>query len=348
MKMTPAKMWKAVTDRAKALDGQFIYAVKSTKIYCRPSCPSRRPKKDNVQFFETAEAAQNSGFRACKRCSPDATRSNAEMMVEKLQTYIQNNLNRKLTLADMGGAIGTSPFHLQRLFKTVTGLSPSEYIDECRLQSVKKELIAGRPVTEALYEAGYSSSSRLYERSRQNLGMTPGAYAKRGAGELISFAFVHSPFGLLLMAATARGLCFLQFGGSEKELLDTLLGEYSSATVVENAQSLSPWIERLSYYFTDASSNLNIPLDIVGTTFQQAVWRYLREIPAGETRSYSDVAEAIGQPQAVRAVARACASNRVALAIPCHRVVRQDGSLGGYRWGIELKQELLKKEQKAD
>jgi len=267
------------------------------------------------------------------------------MMVAKLQSYIEQNLDRKLTLAEMGDVVSTSPFHLQRTFKAVTGLSPSKYIDECRLKSVKKELAAGRQVTEALYEAGYSSTSRLYERSARDLGMTPGAYAKGGAGETINYTFVQSSLGLLLMAATARGLCFLQFGKSKKELKDALSGEYSSASLSEDPDALASWTDRLLQYFSDSRSNLNVPIDSSGTTFQQSVWRYLRQIPCGETRTYKEVAEAIGKPQAVRAVANACASNKVALAIPCHRVVRNDGTLGGYRWGVERKEELLKNER---
>lgn len=267
------------------------------------------------------------------------------MIVEQLRDYIEKNIDQKLTLKKMGDAIGLSPFHLQRVFKSTTGLTPREYADECRLSAVKKELKTGRMVTEALYEAGYGSSSRLYERSSQQLGMTPASYAKRGAGELINCAFVQSNMGLLLMAATARGLCFLQFGSSAEKLMLTLKSEFSAATIEENSEALSAWMNRLVEYLEGRIKNLDVPVDMAGTTFQQSVWRHLREIPAGQTRSYSEVAEAIGQPKAVRAVARACASNRIAMAIPCHRVVRSDGSLGGYRWGIERKQSLLKKEK---
>lgn len=338
-------MWRAVAERAKAWDGQFVYAVRSTKVYCRPSCPSRRPNRANVQFFENAEAARQSGFRSCKRCSPDEMRSNSEIMIETLKQYIEKNLDRKLTLADMGRAVNTSPFHLQRTFKSMTGLSPSKYVDECRLKSVKKELAAGRQVTEALYEAGYSSASRLYERSAKHLGMTPGAYAKGGAGELINYSFVQSSLGLLLMAGTRRGLCFLQFGPEKNELLNALSREYSAAKLVENSDCLTSWKDRLLAYIDKGDSSLNLPVDVSGTAFQESVWRYLREIPCGETRTYKEVANAIGQPRAVRAVARACASNKVALAIPCHRVVRNDGTMGGYRWGVDRKEALLRNEK---
>ncbi len=342
--MTRIEMWNGVVERKKTLDGRFVYAVKTTKIYCRPSCPSRRPNEENVEFFDTTEAARLAGYRACARCCPDATRSKADVMIEQVRNYIEQNLDQTLTLEKLGRAVGASPFHLQRVFKATTGLTPREYADECRLSAVKKGLSSGHQVTEALYEAGYSSSSRLYERSNQQLGMTPRSYAKHGDGELISCAFVRSPLGLLLMAATARGLCFLQFGTSEDELMEALQIEFKAATILQNAEPLSVWINSLSEYFAGHKVNLDVPVDMTGTSFQQSVWRYLRQIPPGETRTYSEVAEAIGKPKAVRAVASACASNKVALAIPCHRVIRQDGGMGGYRWGAERKQLLLKQE----
>lgn len=268
------------------------------------------------------------------------------MLVEKVQRYIEEHLDSTVTLDSIGTAIGASPFHLQRVFKATTGLTPREYADECRLASLKKELGAGRAVTDAIYEAGYSSASRLYEKSTKKLGMTPGAYAKKGAGELINCAFIRSRMGLLLMAATHRGLCFLQFGKTEESLMDELRREFSAAVIIENSQPLTQWIERLSDYLSGREQMMDIPVDLTGTAFQKLVWRYLREIPAGETRTYTEVAAQIGRPKAVRAVARACASNRVALVVPCHRVVRQDGDMGGYRWGIERKRQLLKQERR--
>jgi AraC family transcriptional regulator, regulatory protein of adaptative response / methylated-DNA-[protein]-cysteine methyltransferase len=345
MNLTRTAMWNAVAERNGALDGQFIYAVKTTKIYCRPSCPSRRPNKENVDFFPTPAAARTAGYRACERCRPDAERSNVQMLVENVQKYIEDNLDQKLTLEKLGGTFGASPFHLQRVFKANTGLTPKEYADECRLAAVKQQLSSGRPVTESLYEAGYSSSSRLYERSAERLGMTPRSYAKHGAGEIINCAYIRSALGLLLMAATSRGLCFLQFGNSEEELMSLLQNEFSAATIVQNAEPLSTWIQDFSAYLSGGRINPNIPIDMKGTTFQKAVWCYLRQIPPGETRTYSQVAKEIGHPSAVRAVATACASNRIALAIPCHRVIRQDGTMGGYRWGLERKEKLLETER---
>ena len=268
------------------------------------------------------------------------------MISAQLKDYIEGHLDEALTLAKLGQAVGVSPFHLQRIFKAETGLTPREYADECRLSAVKKELSAGRPVTEALYEAGYGSSSRLYERSTQNLGMTPGSYKKAGAGETINFAFIESDLGLLLMAATAKGLCFVQFGENQEELIEALESEFARAEIVENMDALSVWMDGLIQYLNGRTKSIDAPLDMHGTEFQQSVWRYLRQIPAGETRTYSEVAEAIGRPEAVRAVANACASNRIAMVIPCHRVIRQDGSLGGYRWGLARKEALLEKEKR--
>lgn len=344
MKMTHLTMWNAVTKRDKSLDGLFVYAVKTTKIYCRPTCPSRRPHEHNVEFFPTSQAAREAGYRACARCRPEQVSSPGESMTEQVRTFIKQNLDQSLTLQKIGSAIGTSPFHLQRVFKTTTGLTPREYADECRLTAVKQQLRDGHQVTPALYAAGYGSSSRLYERSSQYLGMTPGSYARHGAGQTINFAFVDTLLGLVLMAATVRGLCFLQFGTSEDELLASLKNEFSAATLAQNLEPLLVWIDALQKYAEGSTTDLDVSLDMDGTTFQLAVWRYLRKIPAGQTCTYTQVAEAIGQPKAVRAVARACAANKIALAIPCHRVVRRDGSLSGYRWGIERKQKLLQKE----
>jgi AraC family transcriptional regulator of adaptative response/methylated-DNA-[protein]-cysteine methyltransferase len=344
MKLTQATMWTAVVERDRRFDGQFVYAVKTTRVYCRPTCPSKRPNEKNVEFFQTAEPAHTAGYRACRRCRPDASENRTESIVMKARNYIEENLDKTLTLADIGKASGISQFHLQRLFKAETGLTPRQYADECRLAAVKKELRSGRDVTAAMYEAGYSSSSRLYERSSQKLGMTPATYGKRGAGETIDCAFLRSPLGLVLIAATKKGLCFLQFGETKAELMQSLRDEFAAAAIEESAGTMSPWLENLSDYFAGKSAASSLPVDLRGTAFQQAVWHYLRMIPPGETRTYSQVAEGIGQPRAVRAVANACASNRVALAVPCHRVIRNDGSAGGYRWGVERKDALLKQE----
>lgn len=337
-------LWNALVERDSSFDGQFVYAVRTTRVYCRPTCPSRRPNRKNVEFFANREMAERAGYRACLRCRPDSLTNVTEDLVMRVQEFIKQNLEQSLTLQAIGKAVGVSPFHLQRVFKAHTGLTPREFADECRMSAVKEQLKSGADVTSSLYQAGYSSSSRLYERSSNSLGMTPRAYAKQGAGELINFAIVHSPMGVLLIAGTHRGLCFLQFGESEAALANALCSEFTAATIVENAEPLSVWIEKLSDYLAGRSKDMDAPVDLRGTSFQQAVWRHLRQIPAGETRTYSEVAEALGKPGAVRAVARACASNKIALAVPCHRVVRQDGNPSGYRWGLDRKESLLKRE----
>lgn len=267
------------------------------------------------------------------------------MTVEQLRAYNDAHLDELSTFKKMGKAVGMSPFYFKRLFKSETGMTPREYLDASRLSALKQELHAGRQVTAALYEAGYSSSSRLCQRGASLLGMTPGSYKKRGADELIQFAFIRSKLGLLILGATERGLAFLQFGESEEELKEALQSEFPAATIVQNADALAIWIGGVTRYLSGKMPNIELPVDMRGTAFQQAVWLYLRRIPAGETRTYAQVAEAIGHPKAVRAVASACASNQVAMAIPCHRVIRRDGSLGGYRWGLDRKEALLAKEK---
>jgi AraC family transcriptional regulator, regulatory protein of adaptative response / methylated-DNA-[protein]-cysteine methyltransferase len=343
--LSRANMWQAVVERDAKFDGRFIYAVKTTMIYCRPTCPSRRPNEKNVEFFADAQPARTKGYRPCRRCKPDAADNRKETIVMQTRKHIEENLDQSLTLANISKAVGVSQFHLQRLFKSSTGLTPRQYAEECRLSTVKKELRSGRDVTGAMYDAGYSSSSRLYERSSQKLGMTPATYAKGGAGEIINYAYFKSPLGLLLVAGTEKGLCFLQFGESKDELISALRAEFGAARIEENKNSVSPWIDKLADYFAGKAPDLSLPVDLRGTDFQQAVWRQLRTIPVGETRSYSEVAQALGRPQAVRAVARACASNRIALAVPCHRVIRNDGTAGGYRWGLERKDALLRGEK---
>lgn len=267
------------------------------------------------------------------------------MLVEKLRDYIDQHFDESVTLQMMGKAVGVSPFHLQRIFKRETGMTPKEYVDQVRLSVFKRELSAGRQITESLYEAGYSSPSHLYERSSKQLGMTPGTYKKRGAGEVISFAFVRTELGLLILGATERGVAFLQFGESEAELKQALSATFCAATIIENIDALTQWIERIQQYAQGKTNNIELPVDMKGTTFEQSVWRYLQQIPPGETRTYTQVAEAIGRPKAVRAVASACAANRIAMAIPCHRVIRTDGGLGGYRWGLRRKETLLANER---
>ena len=340
-----ANYWDAVETRDARMDGVFYYAVLSTGVYCRPSCHSRLPLRENVVFFEKRELAERAGFRACLRCRPHlvAGPDPHVEMIQKVCRFIENHLDQNVTLPMLGKELGLSPFYLQRTFKEVIGITPKAYADACRLQLLKRGLQEDQPVTRAMYDAGYGSSSRLYEGAGSKLGMTPAAYRKRGSGMQIRYSIGESPAGKLLVAVTERGLCSVQFGDSEHELKARLREEFAAAELSE--QDPSEALGALLRHLNGSPLTDKLPLDIRATAFQRRVWEHLQSIPYGQTKSYSEVAKAIGQPKATRAVARACASNPVALAIPCHRVVHNDGSLGGYRWGIARKKALLEREQ---
>ncbi len=338
-----AAFWEAVVNHDHSMDGVFFYAVLSTGVYCRPACPSRRPKRENVLFFHRLETAEKAGFRACLRCKPAAAPAadpNAEL-VERVCRFIENNLEGPLTLATLGKELGLSPFHLQRTFKSAIGITPRAYADSTRLNFLKAGLRRGHSVTRAMVDSGYGSSSRLYERTASQLGMTPATYRKGGSGAAIRFTVADSPLGRLLVAATAKGVCSIRFGESDGELEKQFRKEFPAASIESGGL---PWVDEILRHLRGVEPMLHLPLDIQSTAFQRRVWEYLQSIPYGATQSYSEIASAIGQPNATRAVARACATNPVALAIPCHRVVRQDGSPGGYRWGLERKKALLAKE----
>jgi len=340
--------WDAVTGRERAMDGVFFYAVRTTGVYCRPSCPSRRPKPENVVFFRTRSGAERAGFRPCKRCKPERdiqTDANSEI-VEKVCRYIDTHPDQPATLEKLSGAIGLSPFHLHRTFKALTGITPRAYADSRRLESLKAGLREGHSVTRSLYDAGYGSSSRLYERASAQLGMTPSRYRKQGSGVTIRYSIAETPVGRLLLAATVRGVCSIQFGDSDTTLEGALRREYPQADIVRNDKQLTSWVRAVRNRIR-GENTASLPLDIRATAFQRLVWEQLRAIPSGVTRSYSEIAKRIGKPRAARAVARACATNPVAVAIPCHRVVREDGALGGYRWGIQRKRKLLALEKKG-
>ena len=332
-------------ERDARQDGRFVFAVRTTGVYCRPSCPSRRPRRDSVEFFPDPRQAEQAGYRACLRCKPTEISAQAQSVMRARQML--DAAEGVLTLAELSKRVGVSPFHLQRLFKRATGLSPREYQSARRMQQVKHGLRKGDDVTTALYDAGFGSPSRLYEKAGQQLGMTPGTYRRGGAGATIQYAIVPSPLGRLLVAATARGLCAVRFGESASELERELREEFPAAQVQRDDAALQPYLQPLLASLRGENVTMDLPLDIRATAFQKKVWDALREIPVGQTRSYSEVARAIGDPKAVRAVATACASNPVALAVPCHRVVRSDGELAGYRWGIERKKKLLEQEHGA-
>ena len=341
--MNEENYWQAVLNKDSSADGTFVYGVRSTGIFCRPSCPSRRPRREQVAFFERPEKAEEAGFRACRRCLPQEVEPQLEM-VQQTCRYIEANLDRALTLDALGAEMNVSPYHLQRVFKKVMGISPRQYAEACRLNQLKAKLRDGEAVTSAMYDTGYGSSSRLYERAPQQLGMTPAVYRRGGNGMIINYTIVDCTLGKMLVAATERGLCSVTLGDDEATLESALLKEYPNATLRRNHTGLAHWVDQLLNFVNGRQPNLDLPLAVSYTPFQARVWEELRAIPYGSTRSYGEIAQAIGQPTASRAVARACATNPVAMVIPCHRVIREDGSLGGYRWGLDRKRTLLSQE----
>jgi AraC family transcriptional regulator of adaptative response/methylated-DNA-[protein]-cysteine methyltransferase len=343
--------WDSILQRDTTRDGRFYFGVLSTGVYCRPSCPARKPLRENVRFYETIAQAENDGLRPCRRCRPlDATMAAAQAAaMVSLCEHIEENVERTLTLAELAERAHLSPSYLQRLFKSIVGVSPKQYADACRLRKLKGELRVSKGVAQAVYGAGFGSSSRVYERADTRLGMTPGEYRRGGPGVAITYAPIESAFGLLLLGATDRGICFLQFGDCFEALLAELRREYPAASFESIRDPRAPefegWANALNRYLEGAKPRLELPLDVRSTAFQTKVWTYLQSIPRGQVQSYGEVAKGIGQPAAARAVGRACATNRVALIIPCHRVIRGDGELGAYRWGLTRKRALLEAER---
>src|SRR6202142_2549344 len=345
VKTTPRR-GQAVIDRDGSLDGTFVFCVSSTGIFCRPSCPAKRPRRENVNFFDDARQAEQAGYRACLRCRPKAMDGNPQSaLVRAMCRHIEQHIEDRITLSQLAKEFRRSPFHLQRTFKSVLGVSPKAYIDACRLRQVKQNLQAGHNVTTALYAAGYGSSSRLYERTAAQLGMTPEKYRRGAVAAVVRFTITPSPLGRMLIAATDKGICAIQFADSDEELQQGLMREFPFASRKRDDAALAEWRVSLGQLMAGQEAHPSLPLDIRATAFQRRVWEHLQRIPRGEMQSYSAVAKKIGMPKATRAVARACATNPVAVAIPCHRVVREDGELGGYRWGIERKEQLLAMEK---
>jgi AraC family transcriptional regulator of adaptative response/methylated-DNA-[protein]-cysteine methyltransferase len=339
-----ADAWAAVAGRDRRYDGRFVYAVRSTGIYCRPSCPSRRPAAANVVFFEEPSDAERAGFRACKRCQPRLKGGlvGAAAAVREATAFIDAHVDERITLSRLARETGVSAFHLQRVFRRELGVSPREYQQARRLDRLRAQLRRGKTVSRATYDAGFGSPSRVYEQAGARLGMTPAAYRRGANGIHIRFAIVSSPLGQLLVAATPNGVCAVSLGDSQAQLERRLRAEFPRAVIERDEDgSLAALAGKVLAHVRGEAPAHNLPLDVRGTAFQQQVWRALRSIPYGETRSYAQVAAAIGQPTATRAVARACATNPVAVVIPCHRVVRSDGSLGGYAGGVERKERLL-------
>jgi AraC family transcriptional regulator of adaptative response/methylated-DNA-[protein]-cysteine methyltransferase len=342
----PAR-WRAVLDHDRRADGAFVYAVRSTGIYCRPSCPSRRPRRDLVEFFPAGAEAALAGYRPCRRCRPDAE-SAVDPWIGKVRracVYLAN-VEGHLSLARLAARVGGSPYHLQRSFKRIVGVTPREYADACRLQRLKRGLRSGARVTAAMVDAGYGSSSRFYERAAAKLAMPPAVYRRGGAGMHMSYAIVDCPLGRLLVAATERGVSAVSMGSSDGELADALKEEYPAAVLRRNSPALGQWTRQIVSHLEGRRPRLDLPLDVQATAFQWQVWTALVAIPYGETRTYRQVAASMGRPSAVRAVAHACATNPVSLAIPCHRVVRTGGGMGGYRWGLARKKALLAAEHR--
>ncbi|HEY4047776.1 MAG TPA: bifunctional DNA-binding transcriptional regulator/O6-methylguanine-DNA methyltransferase Ada [Acidobacteriaceae bacterium] len=340
----PDLLWQKVL--ARDPDSSFVYAVTSTGIFCRASCPSRRPAERNVTFFSIAAEAVAAGFRPCRRCTPLGAHPDVATVV-RLCRFIARHRDRTLTLTELGKLARISPFTVQRTFERVMGVSPRKYQAQLRANALRSGLSSQTSVTDAIYEAGYSSSSRFYEYANQNLGMSPTRFRDGGRGETIRFATASCAVGVLLVAATGRGVCSVLLGGDPGALEDELRHRFPQATIVSDESGLEEYLSIVLSRMTDHPAATDLPLDLRATSFQARVWEALKQIPRGTTRSYADLARALGQPSAVRAVARACASNPVAIAIPCHRVIGSDGELTGYRWGIDRKKKLLQIERES-
>lgn len=343
-----ASRWEAVTTRNPEADNRFVYAVRSTGIYCRPTCPARRPKPQNVEFFETARDAEQAGYRACRRCQPMAASvQDRQVTAIRKACELIKATDAPLRLAELAKATGLSRFHFHRLFKQIVGVTPKQYAAMQRMKRLQQDLQAGTPVMDAIYGAGYGSSSRVYEHSDKTLGMTPSRFRGGAAGALVRYSVTESPLGWLMVAVTDKGICAIELDDDPDASRQRLRERFSGATLVEDSHELGAWVQQVVRFIRSPQAGVALPLDIQGTAFQRRVWEALQDIPIGTTASYQDIAHAIGKPKAVRAVARACANNKIALAIPCHRVVRSDGSLGGYRWGVERKRRLLANESQA-
>jgi AraC family transcriptional regulator, regulatory protein of adaptative response / methylated-DNA-[protein]-cysteine methyltransferase len=339
-----ARFWRATMSRDARADGTFVLAVRSTHIYCRPSCPARRPLRRNVVFFRTREEAEKQGFRACLRCKPNQV-AGPIALVERATKRLAESGEDGVRFGAMATSLGTTPATLRRAFLQVTGLRPRELAEALRLARFKKMLRAGKNITDALYETGYGSSSRVYERSNAQLGMTPATYRKGGMGMKIGYSIAKTVLGKVLVAATDRGVSAVYLGDSEAKLVQELRDEYPRAELAPADDSFERWVKEIVQRVDGKPPRVELPLDLQATAFQRRVWQELQRIPAGTTRTYSQVARALGNPKAVRAVARACATNPVSIVVPCHRVIREDGTLAGYRWGLSRKEQLLAQER---
>ena len=348
--LTETTMWQAVVSNDSSYDERFVLAVKTTGIYCRPSCTARLPKRENVEFFRFGAEAEAAGYRPCKRCEPDKTRQRSPQaeLVEAMSRYIEERAPReRVTLEELSKQFHHSPYHLQRTFKAVMGITPKQYADSARMRAFKDRLQANGSVTDAIYDSGYSSTSRLYERVSSQMGMIPSIYQIGGQGKTIIYSVADCALGLLMVAATGRGICAVRLGDGRDALIDSLRDEFPKAHLIEDAAILQDAMEAILEHLAGELPDLNLPLDIRATAFQKRVWEELRRIPYGETRTYGQIAAAIQAPHAARAVGNACANNPAALVVPCHRVIRGDGEIGNYRWGADRKRRLLDHERQT-
>ncbi len=341
-----ARYWRAVLARDGRADGAFFFAVRSTSIYCRPSCPARRPLRANTLFFPTRQDAEREGYRPCRRCKPNEIPASA-LIVQRAAQVLDNELDEPLSVNVLARKLGVRTDALRRAFRQQTGLNPKELAAALRLKRFKKLLREGNSIADALYATGYGSTSRVYERSDAQLGMTPATYQKGGKGMRIKYTTAKSSLGEVLVAATERGVSAVYLGDANANLAKELRDEYPRAEIVAEKGAFSEWVAEIVARVEGGAPRHELPLDLQATAFQRRVWQELQRIPRGATRTYSQVAKALGKPSAVRAVARACATNPVSIVVPCHRVVRSDGNLAGYRWGISRKQTLLDRERNA-
>ncbi|MBV9084529.1 MAG: bifunctional DNA-binding transcriptional regulator/O6-methylguanine-DNA methyltransferase Ada [Acidobacteriaceae bacterium] len=337
------EMWRAILARDRRADGLMFYAVKTTGIYCKPSCPSRRPRRASVEFFRDACSAEQAGYRACRRCRPNEANSE-QQLIEDACDLMARRSGEQTSLEQLARQLGRSAFHFQRTFKQALGVSPREFQEARRFEAFKREVARGVSITDSLYAAGFGSSRALYETANGRLGMAPRQYAQAGVGTAICYSTFSTPLGTALLAATTIGVCSLRFGNNADELEAELRSEFKRAVLTRDNAALACYREKVLRFIEGPIRDLELPLDIKATVFQHRVWTAIRDIPIGETRTSKQLAKAIGKPAAARAVASACAANPVALAIPCHRVVRSGGDLAGYRWGLDRKTALLKSE----
>lgn len=338
--------WQATLHRDLRADGTFVFAVRSTRVYCRPSCPARRPLRRNTIFFRSNEEAEKRGFRPCRRCRPQEQNEAVDVVRRTLRLLSQSNDDR-LPLASLARQVRTTPAKLRRAFRRTTGLAPRDLAQALRIDRFKKMLREGAGIADALYACGYGSPSRVYEKTNLQLGMTPASYRKGAAGMQIGYTVASTSLGKVLVAATERGVSAVYLGETEKALVGALHKEYSNAAIHRAASGNQQWLAEILRRVEGNAPSVDLPLDVQATAFQRRVWQELQKIPRGATRTYTQVARAMGKPRSVRAVARACATNPVSIVVPCHRVIRQDGQLAGYRWGLQRKQKLLERESAA-